>query len=381
MIQKDFQDILGAKTVAGLGDALEYYKNSEGVFLKDLPTYQGSESKQWKMYCDYYGGDKTYFDKWVQSALSQKRFGSSTFRQDFNKYPLDNPAVGLGEVAKKGTAYLSGYLEIFQFFEKAKYDLKNNCDGTFPCMEACKAWNNAGAFFIGSAEGKNGLNGKKINENDAKGSYGYQIYTLGAKRCANYGTCGPAGDQQDKGIPAKNNIVIIELLQKGAAAVALGDLETIEKTIDEINSQILVGFIQGAIRYAYKLPALEIPKGGKELGEAVTFAAAAIPQIANVVSTKPWLRNKGKKASVLLQKAYQVKRNFDPSEFPATQVKDVFECFYEELGISCSDIGTLYDGGTDGKYIPCKDEKNVCSIPSTAKQNKCKNLLKRKKLK
>merc|ERR1711935_1060047 len=98
-----------------------------------------------------------------------------------------------------------------------------------------------------------------------------------------------------------------------------GDLDGLQKCIKEINNQILVTFIQGTLRYAHKLG----ERGStlaKELGEGVTFAAAALPQL--------WAINK---------KASKEELDFE-------KVRMAFMCNFPEMGISCSEVSTLYDG-------------------------------------
>merc|ERR1712194_459347 len=171
-----------------------------------------------------------------------------------------------------------------QLMEKASRKIEEGCIIQSPdngCLEAIKIWNEAAAFFVGSLEGPQGF-----------GS-GYQLFALGDKRCTNYQNCGPIGFS-GTGI-AKTNIVIIALLQKGVALVNSGDLDGLQKCIKEINNQILVTFIQGTLRYAHKLG----ERGStlaKELGEGVTFAAAALPQL--------WAINK--KAAKEVKKMFKI---------------------------------------------------------------------------
>merc|ERR1712194_228265 len=210
-----------------------------------------------------------------------------------------------------------------QLMEKASRRIDEGCINQSPdngCLEAIKIWNEAAAFFVGSLEGPQGF-----------GS-GYQLFALGDKRCTNYQNCGPIGFT-GTGI-AKTNIVIIALLQKGVALVNSGDLDGLQKCIKEINNQILVTFIQGTLRYAHKLG----ERGSnlaKELGEGATFAAAALPQL--------WAINK--KAAKEVKKMFKIGAGSKASKGKLNfkKVRMAFMCNYPEMGISCSEVGTLYD--------------------------------------
>jgi len=90
------------------------------------------------------------------------------------------------------------------------------------------------------------------------------LYALGDKRCRNFRKCGVNADSDAKNLPSKTNIVAIALFQKGAGFVFAGDVDSLQKTIQEINTQILITFIQGSLRYGYRLGGDS--EKGKELG-------------------------------------------------------------------------------------------------------------------
>mmetsp|Transcript_54833 Transcript_54833/g.63292 ORF Transcript_54833/g.63292 Transcript_54833/m.63292 type:complete len:428 (+) Transcript_54833:120-1403(+) len=331
LIQMKFQELLGGKEVGGdpldpcgnLGRGELYYDGfwapGDGIFLKELPTYRETNSLIKNMYEAYY--DEGYASDWVEAALKGEEYGGN----DFGNFDMETPCVGQQEAAKKGTAYLGGFLQLNQLMEKASRRIEEGCINQSPdngCLEAIMIWNEAAAFFVGSLEGPQGF-----------GS-GYQLFALGDKRCSNYNNCGPKGDLGGGNI-AKTNIHIIALFQKGAGLVFSGDLDGLQKCIKEINNQILVTFIQGTLRYAHKLG----ERGStlaKELGEGVTFAAAALPQL--------WAINK--KAAKEVVKQFEIGSGSKASkgELDFEKVRMAFMCNFPEMGISCSEVGTLYDG-------------------------------------
>jgi len=248
-----------------------------------------------------------------------------------------------------------------QYMEQASELIRDNCVSQFePCedlkINAAIAGNKAAAFFVGSLEGAKGVfvstdvNGNEIPVKP----YGKMLYALGDKRCRNFRKCGVNADSDAKNLPSKTNIVTIALFQKGAGFVFAGDVESLQKTIKEINTQILITFIQGSLRYGYRLGDYEgniRSEKGKELGEGATFAACAAPQL--------WAIDK--KAGKFVSKEYEIGPDGPASEneFDFVGVRNAFECNYEKLGISCDEVGALWDdaAATEPKSRQCKDLK------------------------
>mmetsp|Transcript_6314 Transcript_6314/g.7260 ORF Transcript_6314/g.7260 Transcript_6314/m.7260 type:complete len:436 (+) Transcript_6314:593-1900(+) len=361
-IQAEFQTLLGGKEDGGdpldlcgnVGRGKDFYLKGEGSFLRDLPTYDSTNSLIRNMYEEYY--EPGYATTFVTNALKGEKYKD----WDFGDFDMTSPCVGQQEGAKKGTAYLGGFLELNQLMEKASKEIEDGCinqsKGDAICSDATNSWNEAAAWFVGSLEGPRGFGFSP----DFGG--GYQLFALGDKRCSNYNNCGPKGDLGGGNI-AKTNIHIIALFQKGAGLVFSGDLDGLQKCIKEINNQILVTFIQGTLRYAHKLG----ERGStlaKELGEGVTFAAAALPQLW-AINTKAASEVKKMFKIGAGSKASKGKLNFK-------KVRMAFMCNYPEMGISCSEVGTLYDTA-DPPVQACEPNipyKTKCSSNNDKKEFK-----------
>jgi len=354
LIQKEFQDILGGKDngeedefCKNVERGEKYYFEQEGKFLKDLPTYTSTNSRMMNMYEDYY--EKGYATLWVSAALEGGEYQGNDFGNWGDVY--QEPCIGQQEASKKGTAYLGGFLEVNQYMEQASAEIKDGCiyqEAGNTCMNAITAWNKAAAFYVGSLEGPKG-------EED-----GFQMFALGDKRCANYMNCGPGAD--DGGGVGKTNIIAISLFQKGAGLVFSGDFMGLQKCIKEINEQMLVMFVQGTLRYAHKLG----KRGSdlaKELGEGATFAAAVLPQLA-AVNTK---------AAKTIKKEFQIgeKGIPDKGKFDFDKVHLALACNYYEMGISCSEVGTLVDKQDPPAFLKCNlgiPQKNECGLKKKDKK-------------
>jgi hypothetical protein len=246
------------------------------------------------------------------------------------------------------------------------------------CTDASEAWDKAVAFYVGSLEGVDGGNDPN-GKPGSGGTYGKQLYALGDKRCDDYRTCSASGDTANRGTPSKANILIIGLFQQGAAAIYAGDVDNARTIIKNINTQAAVPLIQATLRYAWRMG--EGSTKDKEIAEGRTFLAGALPQL--------WKCDKNAAKLVLRQLEIGSEIvNTGTTDF--NQVLRAFECNYECLGITCEQIGALYDGdefdadpnlgfGTPTvkpRFPKCQDRKNLCKRLSKKDKKRCKKYIK-----
>jgi len=383
-IQKDFEELGLADDsfCNNLVNAEEFFdgtlddQQDPSTFLKDIPTYTGTQSQIFKIFSEFYGIDSitdNYARKWAKAALS----GGEFFLNNFGDWgTMNDSCYGQLKAAFRGTAYLSGLLEVNQYMEQASELIRNdNCVLQFQdCEDAVNAWNKAAAFFVGSLEGAKGV--FVTTYDSGKKPYGKMLYALGDKRCRNFMKCGVNADSGARNLPSKTNIVSIALFQKGAGFVFAGDVDSLQKTIQEINAQILITFIQGSLRYGWKFGLGNTMRSKKAdvLAEAATYAACAAPQL--------WKINK--KAGKFVSRQYKIgpEGPASKSEFDFKAVRNAFECNYKELGISCDEVGALWDDNQYPLSRQCTDEKNKCkkrnkwSIPS---RKECRRFTKKEK--
>ena len=186
-------------------------------------------------------------------------------------------------------------------------DTKRNADSV-------KALDEAVAFYTGSLEGT-----------DGKGE-GVFPYALAEKRCANFKTCGEAGDQIEGN--AKVNLNIFSHFSNMQKNIAKRDCEAARLDKEAIAKQLFVPMIQGTIRYAFIQS--EPDTNTKAEAEGAIFAAAVLPIVAKCNSDS---------AATIFD---EMKPNSgNTANFDA--VKQAFESNYACMGISCADVGGLYD--------------------------------------
>ena len=145
----------------------------------------GCPYRHYKMFYDYYG-DFDYADKWVSAALAGTDMTFSSGKHGPNAFLTLGDAARV-EAVKKGTAYMNVWMYAVREFEDAIDDCTSctsACNEHSTNYDSVHAWDEGVAFYAGSLEGT------------AHGgsSAGKMVYRLAEKRCADFGTCGAAGD-------------------------------------------------------------------------------------------------------------------------------------------------------------------------------------------
>ena len=237
----------------------------------------------------------------------------------------------LTEAAKKGSAYMNTAMYVIRELE----DALDDCEASSSTRNggSVQALDEAVAFYTGSLEGQDGSGD------------GVQMYALAEKRCADFKTCG------DKGIftkgDARMNIDIFRQFELMQRNLNVGNCAKARKNKEEIETQMMVPLVQGTLRYAWKKANEESTVGEKEEAEGATFAAAVLPYVARCSEAD----------------AASIFNNMKPgSGFGGDYlaVKGAFERNYGCMGITCTDVGGLYDDANAMWFVgaaPCGDNK------------------------
>jgi len=350
----------------------EYYETGAGQYFETIPNFDSPESTAYREYTKFYG-KSDFVQIWVEKAFkkSQTNFlrGNAKFGDAFpNNIDGSGVCVGFVEVIKKGTAYTGQLVESYQLVQKAIEAVKDGCyaqaDG---CPDAIEAIDCAVAAYVGSFEGKDG-------NNDPSGDYGFGPYALGDKRCRNFRTCGPTRDGEDKDLTAAVNSQVLSLFGGASHAAWVGDAGLIEAYLRLISNKSIIPFIQGAFRYYYFLSNKENGPDtyqtlDKYVGEGGAFMFGALPKL--------WAcSGRGAKKA-----EEQTKIGGDIAGVSAVDwdaVRLSFECNYRCLGITCAEVGALYNGFPFVKPggEACDDEdngsENVCDKPKKSRKTECK---------
>lgn len=230
---------------------------------------------------------------------------------DFSLYDCD----GIQEVIKKGTVYMHVYMYVIREMEDAFDDCEQGC---IDCnADPVHAWDEAVAFYTGSLEGTDGS------------GTGVMIYDVADKRCANFNTC--TGDDTASGTSMVND-KIFDHFNIGKRKLLQGQCAAVREDITAIENMMAVPLIQGTLRYAY-MTSTE-PYSEKAEAEGVVFAAAVLPLVhacsPDAAKTIHDNMQTGQRGSC---------------DFAA--VKSAFESVYDCMGVTCADVGGLYDSVTE----------------------------------
>ena len=227
---------------------------------------------------------------------------------------------------------MSVWMYVIRELEDAIDDCNSECEIDECNDDQVHAWDEAVAFYVGS-------------EAKSSGDGGYMPYTLGQKRCLDFGTCLKTGTEVGM---AGVNSEIFKHFRQGKQNILLGNCAAAKEDVARIISLMAVPLIQGTLRYAYAMDK-QNDTGEKAEAKGATFAASVLPLLnfcseadADIVYENMRVGNGGT-ASFLV-------------------VKQAFERNYECLGITCADVGGLVDAVTGG-YLddasPCGSVSNI----------------------
>ena len=157
-----------------------------------------------------------------------------------------------------------------------------------------------------------------------------------------------SGDQTSG--ESKQNVELMNLFQLGQRLLLVGKCDETVPVKDDIVKQMSVPLIQGTLRYAYKQATTTPSKPMKEKGEGAIFAAAILPQVhaCSPAHAKTVYDN--------MNVNYNGQVDF-------TAVKAAMEACYSSMGVTCADIGGLWDGT---KYYSGTGAAATPSVPGVS---------------
>mmetsp|Transcript_21404 Transcript_21404/g.33590 ORF Transcript_21404/g.33590 Transcript_21404/m.33590 type:complete len:541 (+) Transcript_21404:54-1676(+) len=299
------------RTISGFSTQLEdKLKNGPGAPYADFEYFR-----------KYYG-TSDYADQWVNAAFEGGRTSFTNGNADFSQYSME----GREQIIKKGTAYMNVFMYVIREFEDALDDCKRGC---INCNDdPVHAWDEGVCFYAGSLEGQDGT------------PSGYLLHQLADKRSENYRTGGPDGTDIDG--QSKVNYDLMDKFSLGNYQLQAGNCPSARKTKEQIAQLMYIPMIQGSLRYAYKVDKLQ--GGEKEAAEGAAFAAAVLPRIH---AASP-------EAATKIYNSLRV----GATNTNAAEVKAAFESVYPQLGLTCADIGGLWNEAAKTYYPgmdPCVD--------------------------
>jgi len=415
---------------------------NEGAYLRSIPTYTGSESDEWGEYTNYYGSSDFHIS-WVDVAFEQglnpkenegiapkgPGRGKADFFAAFIEkkkfiglfntntqgvwYNTNEQCIAFKESILRTTSYVYQFGEIMQLLQAAYDSVKTGCLGSEVnpnrvCFDAVQKWDAAVGIFVGSLEG-NGA-----DDNDVRPT-GVTFWSQAGKRCANFNKCGIYLDGKSNSDTTPVNFKIMRLFAAGRQATFQGQKDQMKVLQRLISNKLVVGGIQGIMRYAWRLSGQNGPRNQSALTPGVDapgFGASTAPdQDVGAMSTfamhvlpKVWACSRNAEKLLYTEVAvggpktvtFDATNNGMRPSVNFDNVKLALECNYRCLGITCEEVGSLFDQQTSNGYgggatgtplarsVGCNDGKMGTSSPNVgckrqrgAEKKACKPYVKR----
>ena len=266
-------------------------------------------------YYEYYG-EFDYGHQYVMAALEQRETNFSNGNVDFSTY--SQPA--LEQAIHVATLNLNVWMYVIREYEDALDDCAKGCASDQCNADKVNAWDEGIAFYAGSLEGDDGSGDGMLS------------YALADELCRDFKTCGKDG-QSDTG----SSFINQEIFRLSEPAVDLLMAEKCVETrvyVEKIVGLMTAALVQALLRSTHQSNAQYAAAEAKDIarGEAATYAAAVVPILQNCSATD---------ADFVFQQLEYKSENRD-----YVAIKQVLEKHYECMGITCEQVGGLWDAET-----------------------------------
>lgn len=299
-------------------------------------------------YSKYYNyfGVHDYGHQYITAALEQRQTAFVHGNVDFSTYSM--PA--LEKTIQIATVNLNVWMYIIYEFEDALNDCAKGCASDECKSDQVNAWDEGVAFYAGSLEGADGSGD------------GVLSYALADELCVDFQTCGVDGTA-DSGHAFANHEII--RLSEPAVDLLMNDMcaETrvyMEEIVDHMTSVL----VQALLRSTYdtstsRTEELDATAKNVARGEAAAYAAAVLPILHNCSASD---------AAVVYE---QLEYDNKDQDRDYVAIKSILENHYECMGITCEQVGGLWDPTTQTyrkDASPCasspqdSDDKQVAII-------------------
>jgi hypothetical protein len=280
-------------------------------------------SKHFDKFSQYYGAND-YADRWIQAALSGQVTDFVKGKTDFSAYKHKSRKNVLFVAPK----VLNIWMYVVRMMEYAVARCELPC-GTLGGSERCddipvRAWDQAVAFYSGSLEGTDG---------DRDGLF---LYDLADKMCKQFKTCSANGNL-DEGTSSVN-LRVMDMFSKGQIGLLKRQCDVVGSIRDQIVNLMTIPLIQASL---YSAHVRNFTRTFEEI-EGATYSASILPIVhhCNRHDARTIFVNLG------LNHSHQI--------VDAVVVKKAFEHNYDCMGVTCEDIGGVWEGDYYGDYsAPC----------------------------
>jgi hypothetical protein len=200
-----------------------------------------------------------------------------------------------------------------------------------------RAWDQAVAYYTGSLEGANGLGD------------GLLLFSLADIMCTRFLTCGKNANVRF-GISYVNNIAI-DLFTEGQQHVLNRECEPARQVKDKIIKMMAVPLVQATLLSAFEQvygPKKDIVETHKRAMQGTAYASSILPLVHNCSAED---------ALIIYENMLLDSDAINQTQAPDfLMVKQAFERNYKCMGITCSQVGGIWQGGEYYAHAsPCQD--------------------------
>jgi hypothetical protein len=299
--------------------------NFNGRTMQGLSTQLDmsfGHSRHFEKFEIYYGATD-YADAWIEAALNGT---ATTFARGNANFTAFDP-LQRKDVMVTAPKVLNLWMYVVRMMEYATV----RCD--FPCGEQSgdrcddipvRAWDQSVAFYTGSLEGV-----------DGQGN-GVFLYDFADSMCETFKTCSGGGNVETG--TSSVNVRTMNLFQMGQLALLRRECAHANSIKDQIVTLMTIPLIQASL---YSAHVRNFTTSFEEVKSA-TFAAAVLPIMSycSKSDAETIYSNLG------LGQADTI--------IDVLAVKHAFENNYDCLGVTCEDIGGVWEGMYYGQYsLPC----------------------------
>lgn len=226
---------------------------------------------------------------------------------------------------------------------------------------AVHAWDEGVAFWVGS----NQPDVSTGTTADPVGGDGYLGFAVTQKRAGNFATF-HQGDELTAEANYKLEVMFkyVQLKLNDKKCKSPADKLALSRNIEEIYAQMTAFAVQGTLRYAYKCSAADgNDKTPKQTAERAAFMRAIVPLIGAFDATQ----------ATKLEEAMDFSDDAQTLDYAAVQ--DLLTGVLFGMGLKCSDIGALSEGGGQDACIDANSDDADLLVPVMAGYTPGSNVL------
>jgi Low iron-inducible periplasmic protein len=246
-------------------------------------------------------------------------------------FPVLVGRAGQGEAIMKATAFMAIHMYTIGRLERSVMQCTYGCQTEECKQEATGALDEAVAYYAGS-----------LADHNKENNTGVLLFALAENRAHNFRTAGHELGTKDSGT-AYVNIHVVNRFRELQSFLKAGDVDSCKKAFDtkkEIIRLMKIPLIQSVLGYAYIRDRDELRDEDeieKTEAKGATYAASVIPYIHHC----------NPKSAETLYNHMKIGSNKDKVNY--IDIKHAFESTYECLGITCAEVGGIWNGAD---YVP-----------------------------